>query len=353
MLAREKLFGLVRSEKFLKEDNRFATGLSDARHPNFNEPVLRAMFAQWGSMTTEGPKEQPAIIDSSLGGRIVMTYDGGFLTVNDVMKKTEFLPSHVMKSVASPEDLKQVVLGLFSRDLVLEKAKEANLLEDRGLQSLVNKATAYYLWTRWRDMASDTVQYQDSLPPGTPPQDTAAWRVRHEEQDRFFKRYFDKKAEVYRTPDEVRVREIFVYDKVTAVDMMKRCTEGEDMAVLARKYSKRDWAAAKGGDLGFHTADEYGDLGKKILESPKGALIGPIPLDSGYSVIRILDKRPGREKTYEEARSDIAEEFRPKWENIAFAYALNALQSKSRVVVDYEALRQLPLVNPLLQVEGQ
>jgi parvulin-like peptidyl-prolyl isomerase len=105
--------------------------------------------------------------------------------------------------------------------------------------------------------------------------------------------------------------------------------------------------------MGFHTSAEYGALGDKIFSAKPGTVIGPVPLDSGYSIIKVQERRNGKEKTYEEAKYDIAEELRTSWENIAFVNALQKLQQKSSVVVDREKLKRLPYIDPELLVQGE
>ena len=88
--------------------------------------------------------------------------------------------------------------------------------------------------------------------------------------------------------------------------LLLRAQQGEDFAKLAREYSQDEATRAEGGDLGF--------IGRDILPKPIEELLfsmkvddvkGPVRVDRGFHVIKLVDKRAKDAKPFAEAQDDI------------------------------------------------
>ena len=90
---------------------------------------------------------------------------------------------------------------------------------------------------------------------------------------------------------QVNVREIFSDSLVTAVRLRELIERGADMAQLARTYSKRPGWAERGGESGFFSARTFPQLGVRALDADTGALLGPVKVAGGYSLVRVLGKK--------------------------------------------------------------
>jgi hypothetical protein len=90
---------------------------------------------------------------------------------------------------------------------------------------------------------------------------------------------------------EVDVREIFTDSLSKALQYMDRVLDGADMADLARKVSRRPGWSGQGGESGFFRVRSYPELGIRALAADTGRLIGPVAVEGGYSVFRVLGKR--------------------------------------------------------------
>lgn len=87
--------------------------------------------------------------------------------------------------------------------------------------------------------------------------------------------------------------------------------DGADLASLARKLSVRKWARKKGGDLGFMTQKAFGEIGKKAIDMKLGELSPPLPvrvegITVGYSVFKVLARKPGRTMPLTEVNDRVA-----------------------------------------------
>lgn len=109
--------------------------------------------------------------------------------------------------------------------------------------------------------------------------------------DREILDYYRRNAELFGAKVDVNIREILVDSVKVAQDLRKRIDKGEDMADLARRYSKRrDWAA-RGGESGFFSITEHGDLGFYASSADTGEIIGPLRIKEGITIFKMLEKR--------------------------------------------------------------
>ncbi len=109
--------------------------------------------------------------------------------------------------------------------------------------------------------------------------------------DREILDYYRRNAELFGAKVDVNIREILVDSVKLAQELRKRIDKGEDMAELARKYSKRKEWAARGGESGFFSITEHGDLGYYASSADTGEIIGPLRIKEGLTIFRMLEKR--------------------------------------------------------------
>lgn len=353
--ARNSITRTLRGAKLVKEGQQFANSLVNKNEVVFSEPLLAKLFDHWKESDQAEPLEvwgDTLARDQVAGTEQLLQFRTTRWTMKDFLHRISFTTPRQRSWVRSPDDLREFILGLLTRDIMVEKAKDAGLDKEPGVRSEVHDRINYFLMDKWRDAAQDSVNYEESPPAGLSEAGLALWNRRHALQENKLRQHFDRKTEIYRYPDEVRVREILVRTNQEAVDITREYLAGRDFGQLAHRYSRRLWAAVKGGDMGFHTSQEYGDLGQKIFSVKPGTLIGPVPTDSGFSIVQVLDRRQGREKTYDEAKPEIAEELHTIWKNFALTNALARLQQQSTVAFDTLKLQTISYKDPMLLVHG-
>jgi parvulin-like peptidyl-prolyl isomerase len=141
------------------------------------------------------------------------------------------------------------------------------------------------------------------------------------------------------------VAEILVRTRAEGEKMLGLLRKGNDFGTLARTYSIRLWAGKNGGELGFGTKGSFGVMGEKFFNAKPGELIGPQFVDPYYGVFKLLERREGRPKTYEEAKDEIdrAHEMQKKQE--AFTRGVDALRSRADIHINMEALANIRIDN--------
>ena len=103
--------------------------------------------------------------------------------------------------------------------------------------------------------------------------------------------YYRRNAELFGANVDVNIREILVDSVKLAQDLRKRIDKGEEMAGLARLYSKRKEWASRGGESGFFSITEHGDLGFYASSADTGETVGPLRIKEGLTIFRVLEKR--------------------------------------------------------------
>ncbi len=110
--------------------------------------------------------------------------------------------------------------------------------------------------------------------------------------DAAVKERYEKLVEENRNREEVRARHILVTTEAVAKEIIAELDGGADFAKLAKEKSIGP-SAAKGGDLGYFTADKMvADFSKAAFAMKKGETAKmPTKTQFGWHVIKIEDRR--------------------------------------------------------------
>jgi hypothetical protein len=100
-----------------------------------------------------------------------------------------------------------------------------------------------------------------------------------------------ERASAFGRAYEVNIREILSDSLRTSLRMLERLLRGEDMAGLARRYSRRMTWAWRGGESGFFPVSDHPELGIPALDADTGKTVGPLAVHEGYSLLKVLGKR--------------------------------------------------------------
>lgn len=96
-----------------------------------------------------------------------------------------------------------------------------------------------------------------------------------------------------------------------AEDVQKQIRDGGDFAALAKQFSADLGSKNLGGELGWidrGTTEEAFESALFALEK-KGDVSAPVLGSEGYHIIRLVDVRPGKTRTFEEVKPELAREY--------------------------------------------
>jgi peptidyl-prolyl cis-trans isomerase D len=142
--------------------------------------------------------------------------------------------------------------------------------------------------------------------------------------DAQLKAYYDeqkaKSPERYVQPEQRHVRHILlqVADpkddgavKAKAEGILKRAEGGEDFGKLATEFLQDPGSAQKGGDLGWADRKAYvAPFADAAFSMKEGEIKGPVKTQFGYHIIKLEGIQPTAVKTFDQAKNDLAAEYR-------------------------------------------
>ena len=117
--------------------------------------------------------------------------------------------------------------------------------------------------------------------------------------------HYDSHPKKYLHPEQLDIQEILVATETEAQRLIKKIQEGIPMGELARKYTLRP-VQDQGNEEGRfhfheHESPHFGGLVEAAFEAEIGELKGPVELNDGYSIFKVLSRERKRE-TFAEAK---------------------------------------------------
>ncbi|MEJ5351762.1 MAG: peptidyl-prolyl cis-trans isomerase [Melioribacteraceae bacterium] len=119
--------------------------------------------------------------------------------------------------------------------------------------------------------------------------------------DKEAKEFYLKMNRTIEEPDSINIAEINSENLETIEQILNDLNNGVSFDEMQKKFSNSKIS-------GLKPVNEFGEIGKVASSMNKGDVYGPIKTDSGYSIIKLLDKKKGTRKkieTFEEAKDDI------------------------------------------------
>jgi peptidyl-prolyl cis-trans isomerase SurA len=121
-----------------------------------------------------------------------------------------------------------------------------------------------------------------------------------------------------------------------AQKILERAQKGEDFAKLARETSDDAATRADGGDLGYFGKDMLPKAIEELVFAMKvGEVRGPIRVDRGFHVIKLVDRKVKDPKPFDEVKDDIRMQLRGKDMERQTKIYLTELRKKTLVDIRY------------------
>ena len=112
--------------------------------------------------------------------------------------------------------------------------------------------------------------------------------------------YYEAHPEQFQTNEEVAVTEILVAFRELAQQLRDKLDAGEDAEELARAYTIRKGIAHHGGRLELSERFRHRDVYEVAKTMDVGQVGGPARVEGGFSVFKVLEKRPSVTKPFNE-----------------------------------------------------
>ena len=117
---------------------------------------------------------------------------------------------------------------------------------------------------------------------------------------------YQEQLKLAKRSEEIHARQIVTATEPEALGVKKMLASGADFAALAMEKSTDAATRFNGGDMGYFAVDVMPEAYAKALKTARiGQLIGPVPVDGGFALLKVEDRRLEPQVTFEAARPQI------------------------------------------------
>lgn len=117
---------------------------------------------------------------------------------------------------------------------------------------------------------------------------------------------YDEQQKLARRSEEIHARQIVLATAPEVEQVRKLVAAGANFEALAMERSRDAATRFNGGDLGYFTSDVMPEAYEAALKGAKaGQLIGPIPTQGGFALVKVEDVRQEQPIPIEAARPQI------------------------------------------------
>jgi len=122
------------------------------------------------------------------------------------------------------------------------------------------------------------------------------------------KEYYDKNKAKFKQPESVKLSLISAREEKKAKDILAKIKAGEDFGDLAYKMSE-DAYRVKSGDIGYvHKGRMLPELEDMAFKLKVGQISGLINAGDYWYIIRVDDKKPARQLSFDESKDKLKKE---------------------------------------------
>lgn len=166
--------------------------------------------------------------------------------------------------------------------------------------------------------------------------------------DKDVKAYYDANKAQFKDQSAVHAWHILFdqNDKATAEKVLARIKRGEDFATLAKKYSKDEATAQKGGDLGWPQTPYVQEFQAAADKLAVGEVSDLVKTPFGWHIIKVEERRKERQKPLADVEEQIRQILVQQQQADAYQKYIDELRSKADIEILDETLKTAEPVEP-------
>jgi parvulin-like peptidyl-prolyl isomerase len=155
------------------------------------------------------------------------------------------------------------------------------------------------------------------------------------------RRRYDADPSRWAEAEAVRARHIAVRTEPEARKLWERIHNGASFEELARQHSVSP-DRARGGDLGFFRRGEKPRVFEEVCFRLQPGQLSPVTVSEyGYHLFQVIERRPARPRTFEEAKGEVVAALRREKEQAAEEAFLRELRARTPVQVNDHLLQRV------------
>lgn len=237
-------------------------------------------------------------------------YDGGEITAADLIGAAKGRKGNVLETFRDAEQVISFAERYIVPDVMIQEAavrqgidreeEVARWLEEQGKQLLV------------RVLRSKVLKERVTI------------------TDDDLRQYYEANAERFLHPEQTEVQEILVRTEIEALRLKGMIEDGAAFGDLAKRHSVRS-LEVRDAEGRFHMhryeSPQFGGFVEAAVEAAIGELTGPVKVQEGYSIFKVLSRERKRE-TFAEAEMRVRSQLRRHRYRNAFNEYMEQLRSR-------------------------
>lgn len=264
-----------------------------------------------------------------LGASVVMAADKPVLSVGTSTLNSE----EVLNMIATTAGGNQMMVGLMLAQATLpERIEMVNqmahaLLFAEGAKSKgLDSRSDIAFQIKWQTIQILTQAYFE--------QNASKWDM----SEKSVKNYYDTHLGEFYDAPAAHTRHILTETEGEALNAAMEIYRTKDFAKVATEYSKDPSCTQNGGDLGWiEKGAMTPPVDEAIQSASLGSLVGPIKSDFGWHVVEVIERRPGKQLSFQESGERAVQGLQRQY----FNDELKKLEAKYGVKIDEEALANI------------
>lgn len=302
--------------------------MQTARRPALAALVVAALVplaaeAADSNATAGASGAAPAAQASPSSGVPVATVNGEAVTKRDLEEAMARLPDQYKGLATTPQGRKQVLDNLILTRLLYARARAQGVPNDPKVRAQVQ---AYAEQVAIMAMIQNVAEKAS----GTIPEGE-------------LKAHYEANKDGFeKSPEQVRASHILVETEAEAKSLREELVKGRDFAEAAKAASKDSGSAERGGDLGFFSRNRMvPEFAKAAFELEKPGDLSPVVRTQfGYHIIRLEEKKPAQQSTFEEAKAQIADQLKEQRQQQAVESYVEDVRTSATITIDESKLAE-------------
>jgi len=147
------------------------------------------------------------------------------------------------------------------------------------------------------------------------------------------KEYFEKNATKFKQPESAKLRIISTTDEKKAQDILAKIKQGDDFGELAYGLSE-DSYRVKSGDIGYiHKGRMLPEIDAVAFKLKAGEVSDIIKAENNWFIIKVEDKKPEQQMTFEETKAKLQKELEAERANELKKKWIDNLRAKAKIEI--------------------
>lgn len=275
------------------------------------------------------------------------------LLADDVLQIEEQFGADSLKMIFVEFDENPVTLGEFFRSIAFEgfKSEKANIV---SVRKLLNSAARKFIEQEL--LAREGYKRNLNIDPEVQAEvkmwyDNYLFQMLQNKfldstsvSDEEVYNYYSKRHKEESYPLMLNIIEILTDSLDNAEKIVYELEHGKDFKTLAKIYNKRRSTLKSYGEYGLQPVGNYGEIGNIAKDMKVGDIYGPVQLQEGYSIFKLIDKQEEHSVPpvpFEKVKDDYARELSYKKVKVKMDKLTVNLALKYRVEIDFNKFHSI------------